>query len=86
MIWSDSMSCSTATLALFFPLKRLRKICHLAIRNGVTESLGFLYMCIKVKIVKIKLHVKERTVNKDIKALKNGLDMLDSNIKKLLCK
>ena len=79
------MSCSTATLALFFPLKCLRKICHLAIRNGVSEGLSFLYMCIKAKVVQIKLHIKERTVNKDIKALKNGLDMLDINIKKLLC-
>ena len=67
------MSCSTPKLALFFPFKRLRKICNLAIRNGVTECLSFLYMCIKVNIVKIKHHVKERTVNKDIKALKNGL-------------
>ena len=43
-------------------------------------------MCIKLKIFKIKLYVKERTVNKDMKALKSGLlDMLDSNIKELLC-
>ena len=48
----------------------------------MTEGLSFLYMCIKVKIVTIKLHVKERTVNKDIKAVKNGIDMFDSNNKK----
>ena len=59
------MASSTATLAVFFPRKYLRKICHLTLTNHVIEGLIFLCICDKVKIVEIKLYVKGKTVNKD---------------------